>query len=288
MPPTFRVVGVDVTSAPKPDKPITLARGLVGEGRLTVVAVDEVVRLDDYAPALARLEPSLVCIDHPFGMPRVFLEDLDWPRDFARAIETARELGAAGFKAQVAAFRDRQPPGQKHPYRQIDGVAGSASPVNVVNPPVGRMWQACAPALLDVGADVRPGNPTRGATITVVEGYASLVAEALVGTRTYKSESPGGDTAERRRARAAILESLSGPACRDAYGVTVSVPANLRLRLLESHRADHLDAVLLAIQAAWAGQRADLGIWPGADPVEGWIADPVCVDGPGESGPDAT
>ncbi len=81
-----------------------------------------------------------MAIDHPFGMPRAFLEDLDWPRDCARALERGAALGVEGFRAAVAAFRDRQPAGAKHPYRAIDVVAGSASPVNVVNPPVGRMW----------------------------------------------------------------------------------------------------------------------------------------------------
>ncbi len=244
----------------------------------------ELHAIADYREALRALPPSLVAIDHPFGMPRTFLEDLDWPRDFARALERADALGAEGFRAEVAAFRDRQPTGRKHPNRVADDVAGSASPVNVVNPPVGRMWQACGPVLLDVGADVRPGRPRRDATITVVEGYPALVAEALVGTRSYKAESPGGDTAERRRARQALVEALGGATCRDVYGVTVRLPARHRLAFREDHRADLLDAALLAVQAAWAGRRPDLGVPADADPVEGWIVDPATVPGPGDDG----
>ncbi len=133
--------------------------------------------------------------------------------------------------------------------------------------------------LLDVGADIRPGHPVRGATITVVEGYAALVAEALVGSRSYKSEAAKGDTADRRRTRLALIEALGSPACLEVYGVTVRLPAHLRLAFRESHRADRLDAVLLAVQAAWAGHRPDLGIPATADPVEGWIADPATQPG---------
>lgn len=271
----FDVAGVDVTSNPRPGKPITLAHGRRDGDVLVVAGVVELASIDAYRDALAALPPSLVAVDHPLGMPRAFLEDLDWPRDFTRALERADALGADGFGAEVAAFRDRRPRGAKHPLRATDEVARAASPVNVVNPPVGRMWQACGPVLLAVGADVRPGGPRRGAAITVVEGYPALVAEALAGTRRYKSESAAGDDAERRRTRAELVAALGGPACHAAYGITVRLPASLRLAFLEDHRADRLDAVLLAVQAAWAGTRPDLGIPEGVDAVEGWIVDPA-------------
>lgn len=275
--PGFHVAGVDVTSNPRPGKPITLARGQVADGHLTIAGVDDLATLDAYRHALATLPASLVAIDHPFGLPRTFLEDVGWSGPWERVVQRGRELGAAAFVAEVAAFRDRQPAGSKHPYRDIDRVAGSASPVNVVNPPVGRMWQACTPILLDIDADVRPVRPNVGASITAIEGYAALVAENLVGTRSYKSESAQGDTAARRDARRQLVEALSQPICRDVYGVTVRLPGNLRMAFLESHRADRLDAVLCAVQAAWAGHQPNLGFPDDADVLEGWTPDPITV-----------
>lgn len=275
--PGFHVAGVDVTSRPRPGKPITLARGRAEDGVLTIADVDDLNSIDAYRDALAALPPSLVAIDHPFGLPRVFTEDLGWGGRWEAVVARGRELGAEGFAAEVAAFRDRQPTGQKHPYRAIDRVAGSASPINVVNPPVGRMWQACTPVLLDLDADIRPVRPNLGASITAIEGYAALVAENLAGTRSYKSESATGDTAERRRARKAIVERLGTEACAAAYGVRVRLPASLRFAFLESHRADRLDAVLCAVQAAWAGHQPDLGFPADADPLEGWTPDPITV-----------
>jgi hypothetical protein len=37
---------------------------------------------------------------------------------------------------------------------------------------------------------------------------------------------------------------------------------------------DTLDAVLCAVQAAWASSQPEYGIPPGCDPLEGWIVDP--------------
>lgn len=274
---SFHVAGVDVTSAPRRGKPITMARGRVEGDRLAIIAVDDLVTFDEYRDALRALPPSLVAIDHPFGLPRAFLEQVEWTGDWRRVVERGRELGMAGFIAEVAAFRDGQAVGSKHPLRAIDLLAGSASPVNVVNPPVGRMWQTCAPILLEVDADVRPVRANPGANVTAIEGYAALVAQNLVGTRAYKSESAGGDTAARRKARHALIEALGQPVCLEVYGVAVTLPAQLRLAFRESHKADRLDAVLCAVQAAWAGRQPGLGIPADADPLEGWTPDPITV-----------
>lgn len=254
-----------------------MARGRVQDGVLTIEAVDDLGSFDAYRAALEALPPSLVAIDHPFGLPRAFLEDVSWTGDWARVVERGREMGATGFVAVVAAFRDGQPTGSKHPLRAIDHLAGSASPVNVVNPPVGRMWQTCTPILIDVGADVRPVRPNPGANVTAIEGYAALVAQNLVGTRSYKSESAAGDSGDRRTARRRLIAALGEPICREVYCVTVRLPGSLRMAFQESHKADRLDAVLCAVQAAWAGHQPNLGIPADADTLEGWTPDPITV-----------
>ena len=53
-----------------------------------------------------------------------------------------------------------------------------------------------------------------------------------------------------------------------------TVVAYLRAKLLDDVKADHLDAVLCCLVAAWAAKRADshYGLPKLIDPVEGWIA----------------
>jgi predicted thioesterase len=46
---------------------------------------------------------------------------------------------------------------------------------------------------------------------------------------------------------------------------------------------DTLDAVLAAVQAAWASTQPDYGIPSGVDPREGWIVDPGLLDVPAET-----
>ena len=57
------------------------------------------------------------------------------------------------------------------------------------------------------------------------------------------------------------------------------VEPSLEARLLDDPTGDRLDALLCAIQAAWAwGQRkSDFGTPNDLDTLEGWIADPSLV-----------
>ena len=47
------------------------------------------------------------------------------------------------------------------------------------------------------------------------------------------------------------------------------------LALIDDPTADLLDAVLCAVQAAWASAQPDYGIPPHCERAEGWIVDPV-------------
>ncbi len=62
----------------------------------------------------------------------------------------------------------------------------------------------------------------------------------------------------------------------------MELPRILATELVGDPTADLLDAVLAAVQAAWAwGRRAHgYGIPPEADPAEGWIVDPATASAP--------
>jgi hypothetical protein len=68
------------------------------------------------------------------------------------------------------------------------------------------------------------------------------------------------------------LSALRGPTFADAYGITAEAPPDLA----EDPSGDRLDALLCAIQAAWAWTQRDpgFGLPEHVDPLEGWIFDP--------------
>ena len=65
---------------------------------------------------------------------------------------------------------------------------------------------------------------------------------------------------------------MRGAAVQDRYGLRVSAPDTLA----DDPGADTLDALLCAIQAAWAWRQGppQFGLPAGTDALEGWIADP--------------
>ncbi len=116
----------------------------------------------------------------------------------------------------------------------------------------------------------------------MVEGYPAAVVLRLAGRVRYKEVDP----ADGRPRRAALVAALAGDACAAAYGVRAAVPRALAARLVADDRGDLLDAVLCAVQAAWAaGDPAGHHRVPAAaDPAEGWIADPAALHRPSRDG----
>ena len=70
-----------------------------------------------------------------------------------------------------------------------------------------------------------------------------------------------------------ILAIIKQGGVKQTHGVVVHAPDSLA----DDPGADHLDALLCAIQAAWAQTQKhnNYGLPKGADPLEGWIADPT-------------
>lgn len=142
-----------------------------------------------------------------------------------------------------------------------------------------------APRLLRAGVSipgVHAGDPER----ICVEAYPGLLARHLIGRRSYKQDDPKQQSREREQARRDLLTAILDGAVRHAYGLEVTAP----MSLADDPSGDSLDALLCAIQAAWAWtQRADgfgqptVPIAPTApspsDPLEGLIADPHLMDG---------
>ena len=120
------------------------------------------------------------------------------------------------------------------------------SPQKLYGVPVGLMFFEGAPRLARSGVTIpalQVGDPDR----VVVEAYPGVLARRLVGRRSYKQET-------------------------SLYGFTIEAP----IALCDDPLGDHLDALLCAMQAAWAWRNRahGFGVPSDLDPLEGWIADP--------------
>ena len=289
------IAGVDFSSAPGKRKPIVIARvdilpagivpvGIVPAGIVPagIVPVDIVLRSFERLETLAalaqwlRAQPRFVAgCDFPFGLPREFVEAQGWlapgaPAHWPTLIRTVAALTRSALVDRCRAFVAPRPAGGRFAHRRTDRPAGSSPSMKWVNPPVVLMLHAGAPLLLDAGLDLpslHAGDPSRVA----LEAYPGMLARDVVGNRSYKSDDPRKDDAQRRGRRADIVRALRGGAHR--LGTSLAIDARLADEMIAECSGDRLDAAICAVQAAWGwAHRADhYGLAPDVDPCEGWI-----------------
>lgn len=274
----MRIFGVDFTSAPRRRKPITCASCRLDGARLAVEALLEFERFDAFEDFLRAPGPWVAGLDFPFGQPRDLVAALGWPAGWEGYVSTVAGMEMRDFERVLERFRAGQPAGRKHRLRATDRLARSRSPMMLYGVPVGRMFFRGAPRLLRSGVAVPPCRPD-GDGRTALEAYPALAARALSGARSYKHDTAARQTAARGAARADIVNALGGAALESIYGVRVRLPGRLCAAAREDPTGDRLDAVLCAVQAAWAVRSGPrYGIPAGADPDEGWIVDPVTAE----------
>ena len=273
------LAGVDFSSAPRRGKPIVWAWGRRQRpGLVRLERFEENVSLAHFAQALARPGPWLAAFDLPFGLPRELVRTLAWPDDWAACMTHYAGLSREAIAAAFAAFCDARPEGSKFAHRACDGPAGSSPSMKWVNPPVAFMLHAGVPALRAAGVHLpglADGDPTRVA----LEGYPGMVARALIGRRSYKSDTKAQQTADRLIARKDLVDALEQGRWR---GLRLKLTHAQRDELVADPQGDKLDAALCLLLAAWADAQPDHGMPPDVDALEGWI---VAADGHGASVP---
>ena len=113
-----------------------------------------------------------------------------------------------------------------------------------------------------------------------LEAYPGLLAREVLGRRSYKSDDPAKQSADRLIARKDLLAALERG--ESATGVPLAIGLRLKAspllldQLAADASGDALDAVLCLLQAAWGLQQrqagdARYGLPADADPLEGWI-----------------
>ncbi len=262
------LAGVDFSSAPRRGKAIVWAWGRWQRpGLLRLERFDEDTSLAAFERTLARPGPWLAVFDLPFGLPRELLETLGWPADWAASMTHYAGLSRAAIVETFAAFCDARPVGGKFAHRACDGPAGSSPSMKWVNPPVAFMLHAGVPALRAAGVHM-PGLQAGDTGRVALEGYPGMVARALIGRRSYKSDTKAQQTPERLIARKDLVDALEQGRWR---GLRLKLTHAQRDALVADPRGDKLDAALCLLLAGWADTRPGYGMPADADALEGWI-----------------
>lgn len=272
------LLGCDFSSAPTVRKPIVVATGELAAGVVSLSGFQHFDSLDGWGRWLAETPAWVGGFDFPFGLPRELVVQLGWPLHWDALIAHYSQLDRAAIRARFAAFCASRPVGGKFAHRATDRPAGSSPSMKWVNPPVAYMLHAGVPRLLAAGAALpglhRPAASATRAERVALEAYPGLLARELIGRRSYKSDDPHKQTADRAAARAALLAALEKGTTR--LGLGLALQATQRVELQHDAQGDRIDSVMCLIQAAWGSQRASnpgagYGLPLDIDPLEGWI-----------------
>jgi hypothetical protein len=273
------LAGVDFSSAPRRGKPIVWAWGhWQRPGLLRLERFELDTSSADFERSLQRPGPWLAAFDLPFGLPRELVATLAWPIEWAACMTHYAGLSRAAIITAFAGFCDARPVGGKFAHRACDGPAGSSPSMKWVNPPVAFMLHAGVPALRAAGVQM-PGLQAGDAERVALEGYPGLVARALIGRRSYKSDTKAQQTPERLIARKDLVDALEQGRWR---GLRLKLTHAQRDELVADAQGDRLDAALCLLLAGWADTQAGHGMPAEVDPLEGWI---VAADGHGADVP---
>ena len=271
----MHIFGLDFTSAPSSRKPITCAMGALHHTTMLLQDTFALTTFAAFEAFLRRDGPWLAAFDFPFGQPRKLFTNLQWPQTWEGYVQYVAALGKDGFEETLTHYQNSRPVGDKQHTRSTDALAGARSPMMLHRVPVGKMFFQGAPRLLASGVSILPCRPN-GTNTLAFEGYPALVARHFIGKTSYKSDERKKQTREQQVARQRIVDGIRSLALAETYGITLVLSDEQATRLVLEPMGDALDAVLCAVQAAWAYTQRECGygIPTTCDAVEGWIIDP--------------
>ena len=283
---THNIYGIDFTSSPTRNKPLTVAVCELRDTHLSVAAVGELTSFGEFEDFLRNGTEWTAGLDFPFGQPRALVKNLGWPDSWSEYVRLVGQMQRSEFVDLMRKYQDGRPDGDKRHFREVDRKSGACSPMQLDYVPVAKMFFEGAPRLLASECDVIPVQSFPGSGRKAVEAYPSLVARNCVGKRSYKTDNPRKQNAERQQTRKRITDTVAPRTCTGSivellYGLSVILPVDVRSKCIEDGTGDCLDAVLCAVQAAWAyrNRQSGFGISPSCDRLEGWIVDPVLLGG---------
>ena len=264
--------GVDFTSRPTKRKTITVARGRLIDDHFHLACVDYLETFEQFEKFLLEPGPWVAAFDFPFGLPREFCAEIGWLKPKTTWVTITLKLAAISredLTNHCRAYCNARPVGSKFAHRAVDRLAGSSPSMKWVNPPVVYMLKEGTPRLLAAGVDI-PGQHSGDKTRIALEAYPGFLARSIT-KASYKNDQRAKQTPALRAAREHIVDTL----LTGEYSLKIKLSAHKALQklLVQDATGDTLDAVLCALQAAWAWQRREknFGLPPDVDPLEGWI-----------------
>ena len=264
----MRIYGVDFTCAPRRAKPITVAAGVLKKNRLSLCALERAESFPAFEAFLERKGPWVGGFDFPFALPLELVRALGWPIEWKALVAHCARISRHELREIFDAYRATRPAGSKYAHRATDQPAGSSSPMKLVNPPVALMFHEGARRLLAAGVSI-PALADGDASRVALEAYPGLLVRKQLGLRaSYKSDARSEHTRERLAVRKKVLSSLEAG---KPLGIRLDVTNTLRSEIVADGSGDLLDAVVCAVQAAWAAREPGYGLPAEAFAGEGWI-----------------
>jgi Protein of unknown function (DUF429) len=272
----MKIYGIDFTSAPSSKKAITYAQCILSEKGLLLEILGRLTSFDEFETFLGQGGPWVAGLDFPFGQPRSLIENLHWPETWEGYIRLLAGMTKLQFVEMLLNYCDGRKEGDKHHLRATDRLAYARSPMMLYRVPVAKMFFEGAPRLLKAGVDIQPCL-VRDDPRLVMEAYPALVARRWTRQRGYKSDTNKQHTSEKQTVREEILRGLRSSDVKKHFGFDVHFREEAANAWIQDSSGDQLDALLCAIQAAWAYSKRDqnFGIPKACDRLEGWIVDPL-------------
>ena len=276
------IYGIDFTSNPKSGKPIVgIECRLTGDSLEIGESPWRLFRTFGEFENFLATPPAegqwIAAIDFPFSQSLRFIENIGWPCRWADYVgQRVKPLSRQSWRDVLDGYKSHRPYGDKEHLRETDKLAGSVSPQKHYGVPVALMFHEGAPRLLDAGVTIpgfQDGDPKRIA----VEAYPGVAVSNLVAPKpSYKTDVKAKQSRAHRENRQLILARLVNGGSRAIYGVQVQGAGRHGI-LIKDPTGDHLDALLCAVQAAWASRNGppNYGLPSPICPTEGWIADPM-------------
>ena len=281
------VYGVDFTSSPKASKPIVCIECRLAGDILEIVdepwrRFQSFVEFENFLATPPDVGQWIAGMDFPFSQSLRFIDNMGWPRRWADYVgQRVGPLGRVDWQRVLDDYKAPRAPGDKEHLRATDRIAGSVSPQKQYGVPVGLMFFEGAPSLLNAGVTI-PGFQDGAPERIAVEAYPGVAVRNLIQSKpSYKSDTKSKQTTEQRANRKKILDRLVNGGSRNIYAVQVRGTGG-HGDLIADPTGDCLDALLCAVQAAWAWRSGppNYGLPAPICPTEGWIADPM----PGQRG----
>lgn len=268
----MQVFGIDFTSRPSAKKPITCIECTFDGSLLQERGLQEWKDFQKFEEFLKTPGPWIAAIDFPFGQARKFVNNMGWPKTWAGYVRHVEELDREVFRQALEVYRSHRAKGDKEHRRGTDIAAGAVSPQKLYGVPVGLMFFEGAKRLVEAGITVPllfDGDPLR----VVVEAYPGILARKLIDRESYKNDNRKKQDDRQLTARKKLFDAICSDNFRNSnYGFRVKATRSV----CDDPSGDRLDALLGAVQAAWAwkNREARFGAPPNVDCLEGWIADP--------------